>query len=144
MPTGVTRCAFSRKLTDMDKTIRSTFALCILASANVAAQPKAVQDYPSRPIRLIVPFSAGGGTDILARALGQHLSSAFRQSVIVDNRAGGNTLIGSEPAANAAPDGQTLLVRINNLTAMPFSLPLLTCWITVGMPALGRLSITNG
>lgn len=103
----------------MKTSIKITLLLGIAASANVAAQTKPAPDYPSRPIRLIVPFTAGGGTDILARALGQHLSAAFKQSVIVDNRAGGNTLIGSELAANAAPDGHTLLVQINNLTALP-------------------------
>lgn len=107
----------------MQTTLLTSLMLGILASANVAAQTRAAQDYPSRPVRLIVPFTAGGGTDILARALGQHLSAAFRQGVIVDNRAGGNTLIGSELAANAAPDGHTLLVQINNLTALPALTP---------------------
>lgn len=87
----------------------------LLLTGGVAA----AQGYPTRPIRLIVPFTAGGGTDILARALGQHYMAALKQNVIVDNRAGGNTIIGSELAANAAPDGHTLLVQINNLTALP-------------------------
>jgi tripartite-type tricarboxylate transporter receptor subunit TctC len=103
----------------METSIKIALILGMVASANVAAQTRAAPDYPTRPIRLIVPFTAGGGTDILARALGQHLAAAFKQSVIVDNRAGGNTLIGSELAANAAPDGHTLLVQINNLTALP-------------------------
>src|SRR6201999_2789861 len=77
------------------------------------------QTYPARPIRLVVPFTPGGGTDIIARALGQHFSATFGQNVIVDNRAGGNTVIGSEIVARARPDGYTLLVQINTLTALP-------------------------
>ena len=98
--------------------ITPTWAALLLASGVVAAQ-----GYPTRPIRLIVPFTAGGGTDILARALGQHFTATMKQNVIVDNRAGGNTIIGSELAANAAPDGHTLLVQINNLTALPAMSP---------------------
>ena len=76
-------------------------------------------DYPIRPIRLIVPFTPGGGTDIIARALGQHLSSAFGQSIVIDNRPGGNTVIASDIVAGARPDGYTLIVQINTLTALP-------------------------
>ena len=79
----------------------------------------AAADYPTRPIRLIVPFTPGGGTDIIARALGQHLSSAFGQSVVIDNRPGGNTVIASDIVAGARPDGYTLIVQINTLTALP-------------------------
>src|ERR1700687_4334466 len=68
---------------------------------------------PLRPIRIVVPFTAGGGADIIARALGQHLGNAFAQNIIVHNRAGGNTVIGSEIVARARPDGYTLLMQIN-------------------------------
>ena len=93
----------------------AVLAVGLEGSAALAAAPI----YPSKTIRLIVPFPPGGGTDILARALGQHLSMALKQNVIVDNRPGGNTVIGSEIAARAVPDGHTLLVQINNLTALP-------------------------
>ena len=76
-------------------------------------------EYPVRPIRIVVPFTPGGGTDIIARAVGQHLGNAFGQNVIIDNRAGGNTVIGSEIVAKARPDGYTLLMQINTLTALP-------------------------
>ena len=87
--------------------------LALLPTAAIAAE------YPVRPIRLVVPFTPGGGTDIIARALGQHLIGAFGQNVIVDNRPGGNTVVASEIVAKARPDGYTLIVQINSLTALP-------------------------
>jgi len=68
------------------------------------------QEYPARPIRLIVPIGAGGGTDILARHVAQKLSERLRQAAIVENRPGAGSLIGTEYVAKAAPDGYTLLV----------------------------------
>jgi tripartite-type tricarboxylate transporter receptor subunit TctC len=92
-----------------------TFAIGVGAVPALAASPA----YPTKPIRLLVPFPPGGGTDLLARVLGEHLTGAWNQNVVVDNRAGGNTVIASEIVAHAQPDGHTLLVQINNLTALP-------------------------
>jgi tripartite-type tricarboxylate transporter receptor subunit TctC len=93
------------------------FHALLAATASIPAAIGA--EYPDRPIRIVVPFTPGGGTDIIARALGQHLTTVFGQNVIVDNRAGGNTVIGSEIVARARPDGYTLLMQINTLTALP-------------------------
>jgi tripartite-type tricarboxylate transporter receptor subunit TctC len=89
-----------------------------LLALSVSAAARAAE-FPTRPIRVVVPFTAGGGADIIARALGQHLGNAFGQNVIIDNRAGGNTVIGSDIVAKARPDGHTLLMQINTLTALP-------------------------
>jgi len=81
-----------------------------LGAALVAALPAAAQNYPTRPVRVIVPYAAGGNTDIVARAIAARLSGAFGQQVVVDNRPGGGTNIGSDLVAKAPGDGYLLLM----------------------------------
>ena len=78
--------------------------------ALLASACGALAQFPSKPVRIIVPYSAGGGTDIVARAVGQKLSDKWGQSVIVDNRVGANGIIGADAVAKASPDGYTLLM----------------------------------
>ena len=78
----------------------------LLAGHAQAAEPA----YPSRPLRMIVPFPPGGGTDILGRTVAQALGDSLGQSVLIDNRPGANTIIGAELTARATPDGYTLLL----------------------------------
>lgn len=70
----------------------------------------AAQGFPSKPLRILVPFPPGGGTDVAARALAEHLQRELGQPVLVDNRPGGNSVIATEAAARAEPDGHTLLL----------------------------------
>jgi tripartite-type tricarboxylate transporter receptor subunit TctC len=87
-------------------------AACAPASAQSAADP-AGGPYPQRTIRIIVPFPAGGPTDIIARFVGQALSERWGQAVIIENRAGANTAIGAQAVARSNPDGYTLLAAMD-------------------------------
>ena len=90
-----------------------------LAAASAWAAGAAAQGYPVRPIRLIVPQSPGGSTDVIARVVAQRMGEALGQTVIVDNRPSAGTLIGVELVANAAPDGYTLLAVASSFTIIP-------------------------
>jgi tripartite-type tricarboxylate transporter receptor subunit TctC len=94
--------------------------LLLLASMLVAISA-AAQDastFPSRPIRIIVPFPAGGPTDINARIIAQKMSEDFKQPVVIENRPGGNTAIGAQAVAKAEPDGYTLLAAMDTTLVM--------------------------
>jgi tripartite-type tricarboxylate transporter receptor subunit TctC len=88
--------------------------LAVLFSATGAAQAYAQARYPDKPMRWVIPYAAGGGTDVIARPIAQRLSEALGQSIVYENRGGGGGLIGAEFVARAAPDGYTFLVAAGN------------------------------
>ena len=97
---------------------------CAAVAMLVAATSAFAQTYPVRPIRLIVPYPPGGPTDFVARTVGQKLSQLIGQQVVVDNRPGAGTIIGSELVARAAPDGYTMLFGTGGGTFLaPLMLP---------------------
>ncbi len=94
-------------------------AILALSAGSAAAQDQSgAASYPNRPIRMIVPFPAGGPSDIVARVIGQKMSEDWGQPVVIDNRPGANTLIGAQAAAKAAPDGYTLFMAIDSTLVM--------------------------
>ena len=94
-------------------------AAATLASITLAAPADAAENYPTRPIKLLVPFTPGGGTDILARTIAEKMTESMGQPVVVENRPGGNTIVASELVAQAPPDGYTLILQTNNFAANP-------------------------
>ena len=90
--------------------IHAALAALLLA---FAATPSVAQDYPSRNVTIIVPQPPGGGTDIISRIVGAQLQTQLKQTFVIDNRTGGGTIVGTVAAANAQPDGYTLLTGLN-------------------------------
>jgi tripartite-type tricarboxylate transporter receptor subunit TctC len=97
----------------------SVGAWCCVLGTVAGAVSASAQTYPARPVRLVVPFPAGGFSDVLARVLGQKVSESTGQPVIVENRPGASGNIGAEAVAKAAPDGYALLVTSSNFTTNP-------------------------
>jgi tripartite-type tricarboxylate transporter receptor subunit TctC len=92
------------------RTLLLAIGLTVTLAAPVGASAAATNTYPTRPIRIIVPYAPGGGADTLARAIGQPLSESLGYSVVIDNRGGGGTILGTDLAAKAPPDGYTIIV----------------------------------
>jgi tripartite-type tricarboxylate transporter receptor subunit TctC len=91
---------------------RRTAALACFASLPLAlARAAHAEDYPTRPIRVIIPFGAGGPTDVFTRVLAEELRKSLGQPLVSENRPGAGTIIGTEVASKAAPDGYTLQPR---------------------------------
>ena len=129
----------------------TTFLLlcCAAATAAVAAATAGAQEYPYRPIRIIAPNPPGGGFDLIARVVSQKLSEQMNQQVVVENRTGAGTLVGTEAAAKSTADGYTLLVGgLSNMAAnvglykkLPYD-PLAD-FVTVGMVASYSYSLVS-
>ncbi len=103
--------------------MRAFMRLAALMLPIVLAWPAASQTYPTRTVKLIVPFGAGGPADVYARVLAQHLSEETKQSFIVEDRPGAGSVIGTDTVAKSAPDGYTLLVMSNTHTTNELLLP---------------------
>ena len=90
--------------------LRRIALLASMAAALLPGGAQAQADWPSKPIRIVVPYAPGGSADTLGRAIGRHLSEAFKQTVVIENRAGAGGTIGSQQVAKAAPDGYMLVI----------------------------------
>ncbi|HET7160269.1 MAG TPA: tripartite tricarboxylate transporter substrate-binding protein, partial [Burkholderiales bacterium] len=111
-----------------DGTVKERVMMCDLAmklacivvlTAASMLHSALAQTYPARPVRMIVPFAPGGGTDLVARAVAAKMGESMGTTVVVDNRPGANANIGNELAARALPDGYTLLMASSSLTINP-------------------------
>jgi tripartite-type tricarboxylate transporter receptor subunit TctC len=133
------------------RTLRLTsrgFALALMALLTLAALPAAhaQERYPSRPIRMIVPFTAGTGMDILARTIGQKLSERLKVPVVVENRAGASGNIGTETVSKSPADGYTLLMTASTIVqnaALSRSVPYdpVRGFTPIGLVAIGNMAL---
>ena len=104
------------------RTRRVSLAIAAIAALALPATSAWAQAYPNKPVHLIVPYAAGGGTDFFARTVGAKLGEQLGQTIIVDNKPGAATIIGAEVAAKSAPDGYTLLIADSTTLAVNPSL----------------------
>jgi len=94
------------------------WSFCAAVALSMAAPPSFAQGYPNKPVRLIVPYAAGGGTDFFARTVGSRIQEQLGQTVVIENKPGASTIIGAEAAAKSPPDGYTVLVADSTTLAV--------------------------
>jgi tripartite-type tricarboxylate transporter receptor subunit TctC len=103
-----------------------TAAICVLATAfatGLSIAPGVAADYPARPITLVVPYPAGGGNDVIARLVAGKMSESLGQPIVIENRGGAGSTIGTRDVARATPDGYTLLIATSSLAINPSLYP---------------------
>src|SRR6476660_4599141 len=100
--------------------MKTIFKIILFAVMSACGMPAHSADFPSRPIRVVVPSTPGGALDVLVRLLSPKLTSTWNQQIVIDNRAGAAGIVGSEIVAKSAPDGHTLLVVATGYSANPF------------------------
>ena len=106
----------------MPKLLATFAALVAVSFSHILVAPAVAQPYPSRAIRIVVPFGAGSATDLLARAIGQHMSQSLGQSVVIDNKPGADGAIAALDVKRSAPDGHTLLMGTNSPLVVAYHL----------------------
>ncbi|WP_011295854.1 Bug family tripartite tricarboxylate transporter substrate binding protein [Cupriavidus necator] len=116
-------CSGRRRFSCALSALTAAIALSGLSPIRAAAQRNAATNYPEKPIRYVIPFAAGGLTDLIARLVGQQLAEEWKKPIIVDNKPGGNANIGADQGAKAPPDGYTwltvTLTHASNVTLFP-------------------------
>jgi tripartite-type tricarboxylate transporter receptor subunit TctC len=118
-----TATAGKARLTTRRNIPRATGRIVMGLASLLLAGAALAQDYPSRPVRIIVPFAPGGSADVFGRAIAQRLQENLGQNFIVDNRPGGGSIVGTDAVAKAAPDGYTLLLMSNTHTVNESLIP---------------------
>ena len=113
-------------------------ACCVAILVASPAYTQTAADYPNRPVRVLIPFTAGGAPDVLMRLVGQALSEKWGQGVVIENRAGGNTMVGTVAAAKSAPDGYTLLLAADQTFVLN---PLLYASLPYSMKELDAVAL---
>jgi tripartite-type tricarboxylate transporter receptor subunit TctC len=109
--------------TPIRRLVLAALSAAVATALGSLALPAAAQDWPTRPVKLIVPFAPGGSADVFGRFLAQRLQEVLGQTFVVENRPGGGAVIGTDAVAKSAPDGYTLLVMSNTHTANESLIP---------------------
>ncbi|SIT31998.1 tripartite tricarboxylate transporter substrate binding protein [Achromobacter sp. MFA1 R4] len=123
----------------MFRTLARRIGIAAFCGAAALAGPAFAADYPQRPVSIVVPTTPGGTADILARLIGPRLAERWGQAVVVENKPGAGTLIGSDYVARAKPDGYTLMLTFNELATLPALNPNVRLDVENGLARIGKI-----